>query len=62
MNFFDDRLRTSVDYYREHRKDILLIDGTAPGLLGFTVPYVQPGRSGELGMGTVLELERQDWR
>ena len=31
MNFFDDRLRTSVDYYREHRKDILLIDGTAPG-------------------------------
>ena len=43
MNFFDDRLRTSVDYYREHRKDILLIDGTAPGLLGFTVPYANLG-------------------
>ena len=43
MNFFDDRLRTSIDYYREHRKDILLIDGTAPSLLGFTVPYANLG-------------------
>ena len=43
MNFFDDRLRTSVDYFQEHRKDILLIDGTAPGLLGFMVPYANLG-------------------
>ncbi len=49
INFFDDRLRTSIDYYREHRKDILLLDGTAPSLIGFTVPYANLGEVNSWG-------------
>ncbi|EFA43373.1 TonB-linked outer membrane protein, SusC/RagA family [Hallella bergensis DSM 17361] len=43
INFFNDRLRTTFDYYFEHRTDILLIDGTVPSLIGFTVPYANLG-------------------
>lgn len=43
VNFFDDRLKASAEYYREHRKDILLNDGTLPILLGFTSPYSNMG-------------------
>lgn len=43
MNFLNDRLRTTFDYYREHRKDILLSDGTAPALIGFSVPLANLG-------------------
>ncbi|MBR2103235.1 MAG: TonB-dependent receptor [Prevotella sp.] len=41
--FLDDRLKTTFDYYREHRKDILWKDGTVPGYLGFDVPYTNFG-------------------
>ena len=43
MNFLNDRLRATFDYYKEHRKDILLLDGTVPSMLGFTVPYANLG-------------------
>jgi len=43
VNFFGDRLRGVFDYYREHRKDILIQDMTAPSILGFTVPYTNLG-------------------
>jgi hypothetical protein len=43
INFLDDRLRGVFDYYREHRKDILVQDWTAPLVLGFTVPYSNLG-------------------
>ena len=43
MNFFNDRLRTVFDYYKEHRKDILAQDMTVPGMLGFTVPFTNFG-------------------
>ena len=43
MNFLDDRLRTTFDYYRENRKDVLLLDGTVPSLIGFTVPFANLG-------------------
>ena len=43
MNFFDDRLRTVFDYYREHRTDILAQDWTIPGFLGFNPPYTNFG-------------------
>ena len=43
MYFFNDRLRTTFDYYKEHRKDILWQDKTVPGMLGFTVPYTNFG-------------------
>lgn len=42
-NFFDDRLRTTFEYYREHRTDILLQDGTAPSIIGFSVPFANFG-------------------
>lgn len=44
INFFNDRLSTTVEYYRERRKDILLRDGTAPGILGFTTPFSNLGQ------------------
>lgn len=43
VNFLSDRLRTSFDYYHERRKDILLSDGTAPSILGFTLPMANLG-------------------
>lgn len=42
-NFLNDRLRTSFDYYHEKRKDILLRDGTAPSILGFSLPLANLG-------------------
>lgn len=42
-NFFDDRLKSTFEYYKEHRTDILLQDGTAPGMLGFITPYANLG-------------------
>ena len=43
MNFFDDRLRTVFDYYKEHRTNILARDWTVPGFLGFDPPYTNFG-------------------
>ncbi len=43
INFFDDRLGASFDYYRENRTGILLQDGTAPAIIGFSVPYSNNG-------------------
>lgn len=49
VNFFDDRLGVTAEYYKEHRTDILLRDGTAPGLLGFSVPYSNLGEVNSWG-------------
>lgn len=38
VNFLNDQLRATFDYYKEHRKDILLSNGTLPAILGFTPP------------------------
>lgn len=43
VNFFKDRLKTTFDYYKEHRTNILLSDATAPTLIGFTVPSANLG-------------------
>jgi len=43
VNFLSDRLRTTFDYYYEHRTNILLRDYTAPSIIGFTVPYTNQG-------------------
>ena len=53
---------TSVDYFQEHRKDILLIDGTAPGLLGFTVPYANLGEVKSWGWELSLNWNDKIWR
>ena len=49
MNFLNDRLKTTFDYYREHRTDILLRDMTVPSTLGFTVPYTNDGETKSWG-------------
>lgn len=49
LNFLKDRLKTTFDYYREHRTDILLIDGTVPSTIGYTVPYTNAGETKSWG-------------
>ena len=41
--FFNSRLKTSFDYYREHRYDILLQNQRSPIILGYDVPYTNYG-------------------
>lgn len=43
LNLFDDKLSVTGEYYREHRTDILLQNGRAPGILGFTMPWANLG-------------------
>ncbi len=43
VNFLNDRLRVTFDYYHEHRTDILLKDYTAPSITGFDPPYSNLG-------------------
>ena len=45
MYFFKDRLKTTFDYYREHRTDILIRDATVPSTIGFTMPYTNAGET-----------------
>lgn len=49
MSFFNDRLKTTAEYYKERRKDILLQDGTAPTIIGFSVPYANMGQVNSWG-------------
>lgn len=42
-------MSATAEYYREHRTDILVQDGTAPGLLGFSVPYANLGEVNSWG-------------
>ena len=58
LNLFDNRLRTVFDYYKEHRTNILLRDGTAPGVIGFSVPYTNQGEVDSWGWE--LSLKWQD--
>ncbi len=44
FTLLNERLNVSADYYKEKRKDILLRDYTAPGVLGFVTPYANMGR------------------
>lgn len=43
VNLWNDRLRATFDYYKEHRTDILLKDYTAPAIVGFQPPYANLG-------------------
>ena len=55
--FFDSKLRTTFDYYKEHRKDILWQDGTVPGMLGFVVPYTNFGEVDSWGWEVSLNWQ-----
>lgn len=59
INFFNDRLKTTVEYYRENRWDILLQDGTAPGMLGFNTPYANLGEVDSWGWELSLKWNDQ---
>lgn len=43
IQFFNDRLKTSFDYYKEHRTDILLQNYAAPAILGYMPPMTNSG-------------------
>lgn len=58
-NFLNDRLRTSFDYYHEKRTDIMLSDGTAPSVLGFTPPLANLGEMRSWGWEITLKWNDQ---
>lgn len=45
LYFFGDRFKTTFDYYRDHRTDILVRDATVPSSIGFTMPYTNAGET-----------------
>ncbi len=45
LNFLNNRVKTTFDYYREHRTNILLRDATVPSTIGFTMPYTNDGET-----------------
>ena len=49
INFLNDRLRGTFDYFREHRTDILWRPEVAPGIIGFTLPYSNVGEAKSWG-------------
>ena len=49
LYFFGDRFKTTFDYYREHRTDILVRDATVPSSIGFTMPYTNAGETKSWG-------------
>lgn len=49
INFFNERLRATFDYYHESRKDIFLSDGTVPAIVGFTPPKSNLGKAESWG-------------
>lgn len=60
VNFLNNRLRAVFDYYHEHRKDILLRDGTVPTVSGFGI-YIPYANLGEVdSWGYEISLKWQD--
>lgn len=43
VNFLNDRLRATFDWYHEHRSDIFVSDGTIPTYIGFSAPMQNLG-------------------
>ncbi len=43
VNFLNDRLRATFDWFHEHRSDIFVSDGTVPTYIGFTAPMANLG-------------------
>lgn len=49
LTMFNNRLNASFDYYMENRKNILVKDGTLPGIIGFTIPVTNVGKVNSWG-------------
>ncbi len=65
INFLDNRLSTSFDYYYEKRTDILAIDHNAPSILGFDQPYKNFGEVHSWGWEASVGWNssiNEDWR
>ncbi len=57
INFLDNRLKTTVEYYKETRKDIFLTDGTVPFMLGFDFPSQNLGEVKSWGWELTLKWD-----
>lgn len=65
LYFLNSKLRTTFDYYREHRTGILLRDMTAPSFIGYAVPYANLGVVDSNGWEISLNWNHKvndDWR
>ena len=57
MHFFDGHLKTSFDYFVEHRKDILLTRKLDPGYLAVKLPTVNMGKVDNKGFEVTARWE-----
>lgn len=59
LHFFDSRLKTSFDYFIEHRKDILISRSLNPGYLAVSLPIVNMGKVDNKGFEVTARWEDQ---
>lgn len=57
LAILDDRLKISVDYFRENRKDILKSFDSAPGFLGVAMPIMNIGKTESWGYEVSMKWE-----
>lgn len=57
LHFLDSRLKTSFDYFIEHRKDILISRQVNPGYLAISLPIVNMGKVDNKGFEVTLRWE-----
>ena len=57
LHFFDSRLKTSFDYFIEHRKDILISRQLNPGYLAISLPIVNMGKVDNKGFEVTARWE-----
>lgn len=57
LYFFDDRLKTTFDYFIEHRKDILTSRQVMPGYLAVTLPTANIGKVDNKGYEVSVKWE-----
>lgn len=57
LHFFNSRLKTSFDYFVEHRKDILISRQINPGYLAIKLPTVNMGKVDNKGFEVTLRWE-----
>lgn len=57
LHFFDSRLKTSFDYFIEHRKDILISRQINPGYLAISLPIVNLGKVDNKGFEVTARWE-----
>lgn len=57
LHFFDSRLKTTFDYFIEHRKDILISRNVNPGYLAINLPIANLGKVDNKGFEVTLRWE-----